>query len=454
MYNVLSGMRQPFWFILFLLLPLLCTEKCFSQVQDTLSLEQAIRIGLENNFSIRISRNNANIAENNRTIGNAGFLPAIEATGSRNISREDTRQQFTEESGIPNRTTSNAQTINTGASASLNWTIFDGFTMFATYDKLGDLEALGEQQFRLTVENSVARVIGAYYNIIRQKNIYDVLESTLNISEQRIDIAETRLDLGSGSEYDLLQARADFSEDRAAVIRQEVLLNDGKVLLNELLAREVDLSFKADSVIPINEGLVYNELVQQALKDNLDLSIARTNQDIVQSEIKEIRGERFPELDLNAGYSFNRNESGSGFLELNETDGFNYGLTARINLFDGFNVNRRIENAKIRLQNQKLAIEGQKQGIKADILREFKKYQNSLRLVELESENLKYARRSLDIALERFRLGSINSIELREVQRTLIDAESRLIQAQFEAKLAETELLRLASSLTESISIN
>jgi outer membrane protein TolC len=265
---------------------------------------------------------------------------------------------------------------------------------------------------------------------------------------------ETHLDLGSGSEYDLLQARADFSEDRAAVIRQEVLLNDGKVLLNELLAREVDLSFKADSVIPINEGLVYNELVQQALKDNLDLSIARTSQDIVQSEIKEIRGERFPELDLNAGYSFNRNESGSGFLELNETDGFNYGLTARINLFDGFNVNRRIENAKIRLQNQKLAIEGQKQGIKADILREFKKYQNSLRLVELESENLKYARRSLDIALERFRLGSINSIELREVQRTLIDAESRLIQAQFEAKLAETELLRLASSLTESISIN
>ena len=418
--------------------------------QDTLSVEQAVQIGMENNFSIRIARNQSDLAENNNSLGNAGFLPTLSATGSRIYRNENNSQEFAAQSGIPNQTTNNAKSNNTNASASLSWTIFDGLKMFTTSEKLVQLEKLGQKQLQLSVENNVAQIITAYHNVIRQQKIYDVLQNTVEISEQRIDIAETQRDLGSRSEYDLLQARTDLNADRAAVIRQEVQLNNAKISLNEVLGRDTNIEFDVFPTITINENLAYTELLRQAMANNADLAIARTNQDVAELQIDEIQAERFPEIDLSAGYGYSRSESDAGFLVLTETDGFNYGLTARWNLFDGFDVNRRIQNARIQLKNQELALDQQKQAVEGSLSRQFKSYLNSLKLVNLESENLKYAEQSLDIALERFRLGSINSIELREVQRTLINAESRLIQAQFEAKVAETELLRLGGSVADA----
>lgn len=434
-------------FLLTVLVPfILCSAL---KAQDTLSVEEAIAIGLDNNYSIRIAGNESDIAKNNNSLGNAGFLPVLTATGSRSYSIQDSKQEFAE-GGIPNSTTENAKSNTTNGSATLSWTIFDGLRMFTTSEKLNELQTLGEEEFRLTLENTLASIIGAYFNIIRQQKIYDVLQSTVEVSEQRIQIAETRNDLGSGSEYDLLQARADLNADRAAVIRQEVLLNDAKILLNELLSRDIETDFAVHQTISIDSEKKYNDLLQSAMTGNKELAVARLNEDIAELEIKEVQGERFPEVDLNAGYSYNRSESGAGFLELNQTDGFNYGISARINLFDGFNTNRRIQNARIRLKNQELAVQDLQQRVEAALSGEFKNYLSSLELVKLETENLTYAEQSLDIALERFKLGTINSIELREVQRTLISAESRLIQAQFEAKLAETELQRISGELTES----
>lgn len=420
----------------------------FCQSQSLLTLEEAIRIGLKNNFSIRIAYNQAEISGNNRSLGNAGFLPLVSASASRNSRIEDSRTEFVGNS-IPDQDIENAETTTTNASASLNWTIFDGLGMFTTYEKLAELEELGDIEAQLVIENSVALIITAYYNIVRLRKINEVLENTVETSEQRIGIAETRKDLGSGSEYDLLLARADLNADRAAVIQQEVLLNDAKILLNELLGRKIDTEFTVQNEIPVNARLNYDEIVAEALSNNLELAVAKTNQRVTELEIREIQAERFPEIDLNLGYGYNLNESGAGFLELNRSDGFNYGVTARITLFDGFDINRRKQNAQINLKNQHLILREQKQRVEADIRSEFTAYQKYLRLVELEQENLTYARQTVDIALERFKLGTINSIELREAQRTLIAAESRLIQAQYQAKAAETELLRLMGILSE-----
>ncbi|MDZ7715951.1 MAG: TolC family protein [Balneolaceae bacterium] len=424
---------------------------CNIYAQDTLSVDRAVQIGMENNFSIRIARNESELAVNNNSLGNAGFLPSLSATGSRIYRNENNSQEFAAQSGIPNQTTNNAKSNSTNASASLSWTIFDGLKMFTTREKLEELQKLSQEQLQLSIENNVAQIITAYHDVIRQQKIYDVLQNTVEISEERIDIAETQLDLGSRSEYDLLQARTDLNADRAAVIRQEVRLNNAKVNLNEVLGRDTNIEFSVYPTISINEDLAYAELLQQAMSNNINLAIERTNQDVAELQIDEIQAERFPEIDLSTGYGYSRLESDAGFLALTETDGFNYGVTARWSLFDGFNVNRRIQNAKIQLKNQQLALEQQEQAVEGSLARQFKSYLNSLKLVKLEAENLTFAEQSLEIALERFRLGSINSIELREVQRTLINAESRLIQARFEAKVAETELLRLGGSVANAV---
>lgn len=429
--------------LLFGLLP----PSAFGQNQEVLTLDKAVQSGLANNYSILIAENRAAIDENNVTFGNAGFLPSISASASRSRSVENTRSVFSGNS-IPDREDNNAESTATGAGAELTWTVFDGMRMFTTYERLNQLKELGQKEARLAIEQTLAQIISRYYNIVQLRKSLAVLENAVEISQERIRIAETRRDLGSGSEYDLLQARADLNADSAALIRQETALREAKIVLNELLARDPEIAYEVDQQIPLKQQLVYVDLEQEVLAHNLALSVARTNQEVAELEIKEIQGERYPEINLNLGYGYNRNESASGILEFSESDGLTYGISANVGLFEGFNLNRRVQNAKIAFKNQQLAVEEQKKQVEAALSSVYQNYANALKLVDLESKNMTYAEQSVEIALERFELGTINSLELREAQRTLISAENRLIQAQYEAKIAETELMRLSGMLT------
>lgn len=432
------------------LLPLLLFLAAVHTVaaQETLSLEEAVQIGLENNYSILIAENNAEIAENNYSLGNAGFLPFIFADFSRSYTIEDSETSYAD-GNIPNRSVEGARSNSTSAGVTLDWTIFDGLQMYTSYERLQQVKEQGADQFRLTVEQMVAEIIIIYNNIVLQKKALSVLENTVDISQERIRIAEAKKDLGSGSEYDLLQARADLNADSAALIRQSVQFNNSRILLNELLGRDTLTEFDVQEEIELQEQLEYVRLKQKMMAENISLAIIRAEQDIAELEIREIQGERYPQVAVNLGYSYSRNELGSGFLEFSRSNGLNYGLTARVDLFNGFDINRRVDNAKINLKNRELELEQQRREVESSLNSEYQNYTSALKLVDLENQNMEYARRSLDIALERFQLGTITSVELREAQRTLISAENRLIQAQFEAKTAETELLRLSGRLTE-----
>ena len=411
--------------------------------QSQLSLEDAIGAGLENNYGIKVFENRLSIAENNRSIGNAGFLPTLDLSGSRSESLEDS--EFS--AGGQSQTANDARSTTTNASLNLNWTLFDGFGMFRTYDLLGVLENISDAELRLEIENLVRQITLSYYDIVRIENQRRVLENTVEVSLERIQIEETKLDLGSGSEVELLQARSDLNADRSALIREGIVLNEAKIALNQLLARAPETDFSVAASIPIRRGLDETYLLEQTMAENSELDIARMEQNAAALQAKQIQAERFPEIELNSGYSYSRNEAGGGFFQFNETTGLSVGLTARVNLFDGFNTNRRIENAQINQKTTELQFEESRLMISSRFRTLFRTYRNNLELVDLEQENLSNAEETLDIALERFRLGSISSLELREAQRTFLEAENRLINAQFEAKFAETELLRLSGEL-------
>ncbi|MDX1591701.1 MAG: TolC family protein, partial [Balneolaceae bacterium] len=276
------------------------------------------------------------------------------------------------------------------------------------------------------------------------------LQNNIDVSMERIQIEETKVDIGSGSEYDLLQARTDLNADRAALIREENILTEAKILLNQLLSRDPGTDFNVSGDVNVNRLLSRDELYSKLMSDNAELTIARMQQEVRRLELKEIRGERFPEILLSSGYSYSRNQNDGGFFRLNETTGFSVGLTARLNLFNGFDTSRRVQNAQINKKNAELTLESQKLALESDFLARFRAYQNSIALVDLEEQNLDNAEETLDIAIERFRLGTISSLEFREAQRTFVAAESRLANAKYDAKVAEAELLRLSGEI-ESI---
>lgn len=416
--------------------------------QVILELEDAVKIGLENNFSIQILENQVQISENNNSIGNAGFLPVISADGSINERVQDNITVY----GNPNiadRNDQNAVTTVYDYGVNATWRIFDGLTMFATLDRLSNEMEVSEAEAQLQVENVLADIITGYYEIAGQQKAAEVLENTVEISEERIRIAETKRDLGSGSEYELLLARADYNTDRTALIRTNTNLNQLKVILTSVLGDSVSIDFSVQSEIKLAERLSYTELLNESLEQNQELKIARINERIAKAEVREVRGDWLPNVDVNAGYGYSKTEASSGFSEFSESKGWRYGVSASINLFDGFNKNRRMQNAQIRLKNQELSKQDLRLQITAQLSRVYAQYTDALDLIDLEQENLEINKETVSIALERFELGTINSIELREAQQSLLNAENRLIEAEIAAKSAETELLRLSGRLLQ-----
>ncbi|MDR9365790.1 MAG: TolC family protein [Balneolaceae bacterium] len=429
------------FYTVLLILPFLIPSQTIAQ--QVLTLDEAVAIGLENNYGIMISTNSVEQAENNLSLGNAGFLPIVDATASRTERIEDSEFQ----AGGESRITEGAESNNTNASINLDWTLFDGLRMFSSYNRLGEIRDLSELQLDLNQEFLVANISFTYFNIIRISEQLNILQNNIEVTEERIEIEETKVDLGSGSEYELLQARSDLSEDRAAYIRETNSLTEAKINLNELLGRRPSEEFNVVSEISVNRSLVKKQLYENLIEQNTELAIAKAQEDITELELREVQGERYPEISFSSGYSFNRNESGGGFFSFNETTGFSYGLTARVPIFNGFNINRRIQNAKIDQKNAEISRQQERLRIESNFESAFRAYANAIELVDLEEENYQNAEETLDIALERFRLGSISSLEFREAQTTFLQAENRLINAKYEAKIAETELLQLSGNI-------
>lgn len=415
-----------------------------SQAQERLTLEEAVQTGIENNFGVQIQRNLSDIVANNRSLGNAGFLPSLTLSGSRVETVEDSDQEFADGTTQENR---GARNTTTGGSIELNWTIFDGLSMFASYDRLGALRDVSDEELRLSMENLIRDIAISYYEVTRIKEQVENLESNLKVSEERIEIEEAKVEIGSGSEYDLLQARSDLNEDRSALFREKNRLTEAKIVLNELLSRDPYTEFEVTREIDLNRTLNRDELYSRLIDENAELTIARLEKEVARQEIREIRGERFPEIIVSSAYDYNRAENDGGFFRFNESRGFTFGITARVNLFNGFDTSRRAQNAQINQKNSQIAYESDKLRLESRFLALYRTYENTLELVDLEQDNFLNAEQTLEIALERFRLGSISSLEFREAQRTFIAAESRLIEARFEAKVAETELLNLSGEL-------
>ena len=235
------------------------------------------------------------------------------------------------------------------------------------------------------------------------------------------------------------------------MIRSGTTLKQAKIIVNQILSNSTFENFDVEPAIEMGEMMDLEVLTEQALVENKSLSVARMNEMAASEEINELKGDWFPQVDVSGGYGYSKTETSVGFAVFSNTSGFNYGITARINLFDGFNKNRRSQNAQIRLKNQQLQLEELKLRLRSEIQQVYEQYIDALSLIELEQENLQFTKQSLDIALERFRLGTINSVELREAQLSLLNAENRLIIAQIEAKNAETELLRLSGDLLRRV---
>jgi outer membrane protein len=412
--------------------------------QDTLTLFQAVQIGLENNYSIIIQKNNAQIATNNNTAGHAGFLPEVTLNATQNNTITTTHQDMFNGTS-KDVTAAHGRSFNAGIQ--LTWTLFDGFSMFTNKSTLDVLEQMGETEARLTVENTVSAIIRNYYGIIQQQKMVQVLRDAVGLSLQRKQIAEAKLVLGSGSRPMLLQSTVDLNSDSTNLLNEMASLQGYKADLNRLLGRDPETAYTIVDTIILDNILSYGSLLEKARSQNAELTIAEHNKELSLLALKSARSQRYPSLAFQAGYSYNRLNSQTGFLEFNRSIGPSYGLTVSYPIFNGMNVSRDIHNAKIGISNSGYQFQDTESDIHTNLFKLFTGYTTSVQVVRLQSVNQDVARENVDVAFEKYRLGTINDIDLRETQKKFIDAQYQLLLSQFQAKEAEIELLRISGEL-------
>lgn len=415
-----------------------------TNAQEVLTLESAVKIALENNYEIKIATNNLTIQKTNVAIGNAGMLPTVTANVLDNNSIQNSSQ--TRQDGTVNEL-DNAKNNNLTYGVGLDWTIFDGLRMFARMDQLKELQKLGEAQLKLTLITRISDVNAAYYDLVQQQQQLAALDTTIVISNQRLTLAQNRFTIGKASKLEVLNAQVDLNTDQVALLRQKELYANSKILLNQLMAREVSTDFKVIDVLEVDSLLLLPELKALAEKQNPQLEAQIINKKVAQLELKQIKAARYPTIRVNTAYNFSESQSSLGFVTQSQSRGFNYGFSASLNLFDGFAQNRNEKIAKILIENSKLSIDQQNLALNSQLSTSYQTYLTNLELIGLEEKNESIAKQNLNITLDKFRIGTITTLEFRTAQLNYVNAKVRYSNAQFQGKLSEIALRELAGNL-------
>ena len=416
------------------------------RAQYEYTLKQCLEEGLMNNYSLRITRNEEQVSKNNATLGNAGYLPTVDLTAGYTGDLNSSDSKLRSDGSAAAERNVLDHTLDAGID--LNWTLFDGFNITANYKQLQELKRQGATNTRIAIEDFIATLTAEYYNYIQQEIRLKNFRYAVSLSKERLRIVEERYHIGNFSRLDYQQAKVDFNADSAQYMKQQELVHTSRINLNELMAnQDVDRPIRVrDSVIDLNRILDFDELWNATLSVNANLLKADQNTTLAQLDYKKVLSRNYPYVRLNAGYGYTFNKYDVNATRQRSNWGFSGGITIGFNIFDG-NRRREKRNASLAIRNAQLEREQVEQGLRADLSNLWQAYRNNLRLLHLERQNLIAAKENHEIAKERYLLGDLSGIEMREAQKSLLDAEERILSAEYDTKMCEISLLQLSGKV-------
>jgi len=414
------------------------------KAQELLSPEDAVSFALSKNFDIILAKNEADISKINNNKATAGMLPTINVTTGdvfnlSNINQKFTTGQDVKKNWVP------INNFNIGLN--MNWTIFDGMKMFATKDKLAALQALGELQLKNKMQDVVAQTLNAYYEIVRQKQLIKAIKESSKISEERVSLSQKKLDVGYSDKTPLLQAKVDYSSQQLNILKQETVLEQAKVSLNNLLGRDANRLFEVIDTIIVDYQPNLISIKDTALIVNFSIQSALKNIEIAKFQHKEIKSQRLPQINFNSSYTFSQNNSKAGLMLLNRSYGPSVGLNATIPIFSGGKVKKQLESSAVNIASQHVQLNVLKNKMDAQILTAYKNFEYAQKIRKLNEQMLEDASENVRLSLERFR--QKETIATEEPQGSYEDALYNVVLSNYTAKQAEIELRRLCNELVK-----
>jgi outer membrane protein len=423
---------------------LMCIHAVSAQEIKLLTVDEAVGIAMMNNFDIVVARNNADIARINNTLGNAGMLPAVSLTGTDNYSLSNVNQQLVSGTTIE-RTNGYSNSFN--AAVALSWNLFDGTKMFITKNKLGQIEKLGEIQFRDLVQQSVYNVIVAYYTVVSQKQQLQSINEVMAYNIERVKILQKSFDAGLGRKTDLLQAKIDLNVNRELEINQKTVISNSKHSLNELLSRDPLTPFEVGDSIPLNYTPDVKGLIQKLYTANTGILSYQKQVDIARLSLSEYKTLYMPRLNFNAAYNFLQSNSNASQVLSNRSYGPQLGGSLVMPLYQAGNVSRQVKSARIQASSAQIGLESIKLRMNTELQRALIDFDDQQQLLKYEKENYTLAKENLNISLERLRLGQTTALEVRQASESFANCLARLVSFQYNLKISETRLKQLVAEL-------
>ena len=412
--------------------------------QELLTPEDAVSYALNKNFDIVLAKNDADIAKINNNKATAGMFPKINISTGDVFNLSNVNQKFTTGQTV-NKNWVPINSFNAGLN--MNWTIFDGMRMFATKDRLAALQSLSDIQLKNQIQNTVAQVLEAYYDISRQIQQIKALQETAKISEERVALSQKKLDVGYSDKTPLLQAKVDFSTQKINILQQQTILQQKKILLNNLMGRAANTDFSVVDTITVDVLPEWENIKDSSVANNYLVQSALKNIDIAKLQHKEINAQRMPSINVTSGYTFTQNNSKAGLQLFNRSYGPTFGLNAIIPIFNGGMVKKQLEASAVNIASQEVQLAQVKNNLDAQVLSAYQNFDYAQKVLQLNEETVQAARENVEITLERFRLNESNSLDIRTAQSSLEDALYNVILARYNAKIAEIELKKLSNKL-------
>ncbi len=413
--------------------------------QDSLmTAQEAIKTAIQNNYGIIITKNEIEIGSINNNWANAGIIPSISASASKMMGVNNLEQKLS--NGTITRKNGNS-TQNLNAGIAVNWRIFDGFKMFATKKRLEELERNGEYNFRKNVNETVFNVISSYYNIVTLNEQKKATLEQIDLYNDRYTLSLRRLEIGTGARYEVLQAEVDLNEQRSNLLSLQNSIAIAKSNFSNLLGKSPDTFFVVADTITINPMPDFDHVRNNINAQNPDVLLATSQLLILIQQKKEVNAARLPSVELNGFYNFARNSNGAGFTLFNQTYGPSGSVGITVPLFSGILVKKQLAISDIQIKNQQLAIDQTKNDIQTSLANAYTNYNNALKSIELEKNNLVLATENITIATERYKKLNITSVELRQIQISYNDAKNRLYNALYQAKIAESTVALLSGDI-------
>lgn len=433
--------------IKYLFLGLVC---CFYHqvgAQELLSKEEAIKFTLQNNFGIQIANNELLVAKNNSGILNSGYLPSLTGIAGGQYAIEDQTATFQDGTA---REVLGAETDRYNASLNLDFLLFDGLGRHYNYKSLKEQYNLSELEARESIEITLLQLFSVYFEVARLSENLTVLQETLENTKERLTRAEYQFEYGQNTRLEVLNAKVDITTDSVNVMNTRQALLNAKRDLNVVLNNELERDFEIDTVVTFVNLLAMETYISEAQENNVTLLQANQNILISDYDRKASNSVFLPSLGLTGSYGWNEgNFPATNFLSSNTSTGFNAGINLTWNLFDGGRNIVNSKNAKIRVENQNLIKQQVTLEVNRNISNARGNYDNRKKIYDLQRQNVETAKGNFERSDERYKLGQISSLELRQAQINLLNAQTNKNLAKYEAKLAELELLQLTGKLLD-----